>query len=61
MAHLVESFTLTVQPARIVFGVGTLARLPEELSRMGARRVLVLSSPFQTEQAGAVAAMLGPQ
>jgi maleylacetate reductase len=41
------SFIYEQLPIRVVFGVGTLDRLPEETDRLGLRRVLVLSTPGQ--------------
>ena len=38
---------LRQSPSRVVFEWGALARLPDELSTLGARRALVLSTPEQ--------------
>jgi len=38
-------------PARVVFGVGSLGKLPEEIARMGAERALILSTPEQRRDA----------
>ena len=46
-------------PGRVVFGTGSLAKLGEEIERLGARRALVLCTPEQKEQAQDVAARLG--
>ena len=46
-------------PARVVFGAGALACLPEELDRLGAKRALVLSTPEQAKSAAEVAKALG--
>ena len=54
-----DSFSLTLNPARIVFGRGTVAQLPAELARLGGRRALVLSTPSQKNHADAIAARLG--
>jgi maleylacetate reductase len=43
----------------VVFGTGSLAKLGEEIERLGARRALVLCTPQQREQAQDVAARLG--
>ncbi len=56
---MLDSFSLTLNPARIVFGRGTVAQLPAELARLGGRRALVLSTPSQKHQAAAIAARLG--
>jgi maleylacetate reductase len=55
----VKSFVYNGLPARVVFGAGALARLPEELDRLGAKRALVLSTPEQASSAGQVAKALG--
>ncbi len=54
-----KPFEYQTAPTRVIFGLGTLARLPEEAERLGARRVLVLSTPGQRALAGRVAALLG--
>jgi alcohol dehydrogenase class IV len=55
----VRSFVYNGLPARVVFGAGALARLPEELDRLGARRAVVLSTPEQADSARQVANALG--
>jgi alcohol dehydrogenase class IV len=52
-------FTHNALPGRVVFGVGSLAKLGEEIERLGARRALVLCTPEQRTQAQDVAAQLG--
>jgi maleylacetate reductase len=52
-------FTYDQPAGRVVFGAGSLDRLPEEVERLGARRALVLSTPEQTAQAEAAARLLG--
>ena len=54
-----RSFTHNALPGRVVFGSGSLAKLSEEIERLGARRALVLCTPQQREQAKDVAARLG--
>lgn len=54
-----KAFTYVAQPSRVVFGPGALARLGEEIERLGARRALVLCTPEQAASAARVAAMLG--
>ena len=46
-------------PTRVVFGRGTLAKLPEEIARLGLTRVLVLATPQQEEAAREVAETIG--
>jgi len=55
----VRAFTHNALPGRVVFGAGSLAKLSEEIERLGARRALVLCTPQQREQAQDVAARLG--
>jgi alcohol dehydrogenase class IV len=48
------------QPAtRVIFGVGTLERLAEEVKRLGAQRALVLATPEQRKDAEAASQRLG--
>jgi len=44
---------------RVIFGVGTFDRLADEVMRLGARRVLVLSKPEQVKDAEETARRLG--
>ena len=52
-------FVYEALPARVVFGTGSLERLPDELDRLGCRRALVLATPSQQAQADDVAARIG--
>jgi maleylacetate reductase len=54
-----HAFTWDQSAPRVVFEVGALERLPEELSRLGARAALVLSTPGQAEFAERLAHGLG--
>jgi alcohol dehydrogenase class IV len=54
-----QGFTYQTAPMRVIFGAGTLSRLPDELARLGMSRALVLATPNQASQAAQVAAMLG--
>ncbi len=54
-----KAFTYIGLPARVVFGAGTVARLPAELDKLGAQRALVLSTPGRAASVRAVAASLG--
>ena len=54
-----ERFVWQGMPSRVVFEWGALARLPEELDRLGARRALVLATPEQRPLAETVARALG--
>jgi maleylacetate reductase len=53
------SFVYDALPMRVVFGAGTLGQLPEEIDRLGLKRVLVLSTPAQRALADAVMSLLG--
>jgi alcohol dehydrogenase class IV len=55
----VKSFTYTAQPARVVFGAGSLAQLGKEIELLGAGKALVLSTPEQRASAERVAELLG--
>ena len=54
-----DPFVYTAHPARVIFGAGTLDRLAPEVERLDLRRVLVLSTPQQEAEAGALAARIG--
>src|ERR1700688_4235190 len=44
---------------RVIFGVGSLARVSEEVKRLGAKRAIVLSTPEQQGEAEDLARRLG--
>ena len=46
-----EAFVYNANPARVIFGSGTLTKLPEEIKRLGISVPLLLSTPQQKEQA----------
>lgn len=48
------SFVHQALPTRVIFGAGSLARLPDELRRLGLSRALVLSTPQQAASAQAL-------
>lgn len=54
-----ENFVYNGNPGRVIFGQGTVSRLGEEADRLGVRRVLVLSTPEQADQASRIAENLG--
>jgi maleylacetate reductase len=56
---VIGPFTYQALPMRVVFGAGSLARLPEEVAALGLGRVLVLCSPDQEATGRLVAAALG--
>lgn len=54
-----HAFVHTTLPGRVVFGVGTLDRLEEELDRLGIRRVMVLATRQRAADADGMARRLG--
>ena len=44
-----QSFTYVGVPGRVVFGSGTLSRVPDEVRALGCSRALVLSTPQQAD------------
>ena len=55
----VPSFVYECQPARVVFGAGSLARLGDEMDRLGLKRAMLLATPPQRGQAEDLARRLG--
>src|SRR5271154_4701486 len=53
------SFAFDMLPSRVVFGVGCLDKLPEEIGRLGAHRALVLSTPEQRKEGQQIVDRLG--
>jgi maleylacetate reductase len=56
---VIGPFSYTALPMRVVFGAGSLSRLPDEVAALGLTRVLVLCSPEQEVTGKQVAAALG--
>lgn len=54
-----KDFVYTAAASRVIFGSGAVARLPEEIERLGATRALVLSTPGQAPEAQRIADRLG--
>ncbi len=52
-------FDYKTLPWNIIFGTGALARLPEELDKLGLSHALVLATPNQSEQGQEVVSLLG--
>jgi alcohol dehydrogenase class IV len=52
-------FNYTAQPARVIFGCGSLDQVAREVDALGARRALVLCTPEQRALAQRVADLLG--
>jgi maleylacetate reductase len=55
----VSPFVYTAQPARVIFGAGSLSQLAREIDALGCQRALVLSTPEQRASAEMVAGLLG--
>lgn len=53
------AFQYDALPARVVFGVGTIARLPEEAARLQLRRALIISTAGQRKHAERAKELLG--
>ena len=54
-----RSFVYDQPATRVIFGIGSLDRLSEEVQRLGARRAIVLSTPEQRGDAEEAARRLG--
>jgi maleylacetate reductase len=54
-----KSFVYSAHPTRVVFGVGKISSVREEVEAIGSTRALVLCTPPQRAQAEMVAALLG--
>lgn len=54
-----QDFVYQNAPMRVVFGTGTLRRLPDELSHLGVTRALVLATPRQKALVENIREMLG--
>ncbi|MGR3436671.1 MAG: maleylacetate reductase [Shimia sp.] len=54
-----QDFLFPGLPTRVTFGRGTLARVADEIAALGHKRVLVLSTPQQADDARALAGALG--
>jgi maleylacetate reductase len=53
------SFVYQASPVRAVFGLGALDKVPEEIGRLGAERVLIVATPGRRKLANDLAARLG--
>lgn len=54
-----DPFVYFAAPARVLFGVGMLDRLPDEAARLGIARALILATPHQRAVAEDIARRLG--
>jgi len=55
----VAPFTYEAAPSRVVFGLGRLEKAPEEIDRLGAKRVLILTTPGRKKLGEELATRLG--
>ncbi|KAF2501369.1 maleylacetate reductase [Lophium mytilinum] len=53
-----DAFEYNANPARVVFGSGSIQKLPAELARLSVSAPLLLSGPHQTDQADALTKIL---
>jgi maleylacetate reductase len=56
---MIRGFVYQALPTRVVFGTGSLSKLPDEVEALGLTRVLVICSPEQEDTGRMVAAALG--
>lgn len=54
-----QAFVYNSNPGRVIFGEGTLSRLPAEVERLGLSRVLVLATPAQEASAQQLSKEIG--
>lgn len=54
-----NAFVYNANPGRVIFGAGTLSRLPAEVERLGLTRVLVLATPVQESSAQELSRQIG--
>jgi alcohol dehydrogenase class IV len=54
-----DAFIYDAQPSRVIFGLDSIERLPEEVNRLGTLRVLMLHSPHFGDTARALGGRLG--
>lgn len=55
-----QPFIYHAAPVRVRFGAGSLGHVADEIAAIGGRRAMVLSTPFQKDDADQLAARLGP-
>lgn len=53
------SFVFQILPSRVIFGAGSLEKLPEEIQKLGASKALVLSTPEQRQSGREMVERLG--
>ncbi|OLL31120.1 maleylacetate reductase [Burkholderia sp. SRS-W-2-2016] len=57
---MTQRFTYDINPGRILFGTGTLDAVAGQIEQLGAKRALILSTPFQRADAEKLARRIGP-
>jgi maleylacetate reductase len=57
--EMIPAFSCNLNPARIIFGSGSLARVADEIRGQGCTQALVLSTPFQKADAESLHTQLG--
>jgi alcohol dehydrogenase class IV len=53
------SFVYQASPSRVLFGVGSFGKVPEEIDRLGAKRALIITTPGRRKLGEELAARLG--
>src|SRR5271170_5203841 len=53
-----DPFEYNANPGRVIFGPGSIKKLPDELNRLGLKSPLLLSTPNQIDQAALLAEIL---
>ena len=56
---MIDAFAFEGLPVRVVFGLGTLSKAPQEVERLGATRALVLTTPQQEAEGHKLGTALG--
>ncbi len=54
-----KDFIYNALPSRVIFGSGTLSRVPDELNRLGCSKALILSTEGQAQKARDLQDLLG--
>ena len=54
-----KDFVYQSAPSRVLFATGSIGRVVEEIERFGCHRALILSTPFQKEDADALSKRIG--
>lgn len=55
---MMRPFVYNANPARVIFGSGTVKRLPDEVLRLGLKKPLILSTPEQAKHAESLEILL---